>query len=102
LKRSSLLRFGAKLLDGAHHLFWLVNERLAELHRPRQLRIHFCNHVRILGQFLHVIVPGLISHFRYIIRVFYKARRLHDFQRVCRCGQNDRHERIGVQRDRHQ
>jgi hypothetical protein len=90
LKRSSLLRFAAKFLDGTHDLLLLVNERLAKFHRPRQFRIHFCNHVRKFSQFLHVIVPRLISQFRYIIRVLYEARRLHDFQRVCRCGQNDR------------
>ena len=95
-----LFGFGAKRLDRIHHILRLVNERLAEIHRPRQVRIHLSDQFRKLRDGFHVVVPVLLIHLCHIIRVLHETRRLDDLHRVS-CGrQHDRNERIGVQRDR--
>jgi len=99
LKVARLICLSAEGLYRVHHILGLVNESIAQLHRPRNVRVHFGNLVRELRQFLHVIVPRLVIHFGNIVGIFNKPRGLNNFQRIRGCGQNDRDERVGVKRD---
>jgi hypothetical protein len=79
---SCLLSLGPEILDGIHHLFRLINESLAEVNRPGQVRVHFGDQFRELGNPLHIFVPWLVGYFGNIVSVPDEPRSLHDFERI--------------------
>ena len=95
-----LLSLGPEGLDGVHQFFGLVNEGLAEVHGPGQVRIHFGDQFWKLRDRFDVFVPGLRIHVGNIVGVFDEPRGLNYLEGIGRRGQHDGNEWIRMQRDR--
>jgi hypothetical protein len=99
LEIAGLLRFAAQGLDRVHNILLLIQEGLSEGGRPIQVIVHFVNDRREPGHSFNVGIPRLLVELGQIVGVLYKARCLHDFQRIDRRRQNGRDQRIGIERD---
>jgi hypothetical protein len=53
-------RGGAQLLDGFHHLRWLLEKGAAQRHRPIQVGGHPLDYFGIIGQPLDADIPRLV------------------------------------------
>ena len=91
------IRFGAQHLDRIHQLFLLIEEGLAQVHRPREVIVHFLDQFRELRHGLHVFVPRLLVQLRNIIGVLDEPCRLHNLQGIHRRRQDDGDQRVGMQ-----
>jgi hypothetical protein len=94
------LGLAAQRLDRVHHVLRLVHECLAKIDRPCEVCVHFGDQCRKFSHGLHVLIPGLVVHFRDIVCVFHESCRLDDFHRIGRRGEHDGNQRIRMKRDR--
>ena len=98
---AGFVRLGPERLNGIHQFLGLVQEGLAQTHRPSQICVHLGDQLGELGHGLDVFIPGLVVHHGNVIGVLHEARRLHNFQRINRRRQDDGNQIVRMQRNRH-
>ena len=91
----------AELLDGLEQVHLLVDEGLAEVRRPVQVRVHHPQHFGVVEQCDDGVVPGIVRPERRVLLAgVEEARGLHHLQWVGRGGQHDAEQVVHIQCDR--
>jgi hypothetical protein len=75
-----LLSHRPQVLNRIHQLFGLIYESFPKGNGPREIRIHFGDHLREPGDGFYIVVPRLGIQFGNVVGVLYEARGLHDFK----------------------
>ena len=91
----------AKALDRTDDVGLLCNDGLAETPRPVEIFIQQSHDLRVVQQRDHRVVPAVVGlQRRVFLQLFEEALRLDQLQGIRGCGQDDRKQVVGVQRDR--
>ena len=100
-QRAGGLGAGAETLDRLHDVGGLLRERLAHLARPLEIIVQPLQDLEIVGEGLHALVPGAVLDLRTVAGCFPQlAGREHDVRRRGCRGQDQRDQRIRIQRNR--
>jgi len=87
-------------LDCRHHVGWLGGEDFAHLLRPLEIVVHPLDDVGIVGKRLYTLGPKLLVDIRLFAAAGKEAGRQHHIGRSRRGRQNQRDQRVGIQRNR--